>query len=49
MPGHHRQRKGQGQPQTATKTLIRETESQIVINVGSAFLNMSVLRACIDT
>ncbi|WP_287030165.1 saccharopine dehydrogenase NADP-binding domain-containing protein, partial [Pseudomonas sp. UBA6310] len=33
----------------ATKTLIRETESQIVINVGSAFLNMSVLRACIDT
>lgn len=33
----------------ATRALIRETESQIVINVGSAFLNMSVLRACIDT
>ncbi len=33
----------------ATKALIRETESQIVINVGSAFLNMSVLRACMDT
>ncbi|WP_074864744.1 saccharopine dehydrogenase family protein [Atopomonas hussainii] len=33
----------------ATKALIQETESQIVINVGSAFLNMSVLRACIDT
>lgn len=33
----------------ATKALIRETASQIVINVGSAFLNMSVLRACIDT
>ncbi len=33
----------------ATKALIRETGSQIVINVGSAFLNMSVLRACIDT
>ncbi len=33
----------------ATKALIRDTESQIVINVGSAFLNMSVLRACIDT
>ncbi len=33
----------------ATKALILETESQIVINVGSAFLNMSVLRACIDT
>lgn len=33
----------------ATKALIRDTESQIVINVGSAFLNMSVLRACIET
>ena len=33
----------------ATKALIVQTESQIVINVGSAFLNMSVLRACIDT
>ena len=33
----------------ATKTLIRETNSQIVINVGSAFLNMAVLRACMDT
>ncbi|MCJ8170020.1 saccharopine dehydrogenase family protein [Atopomonas sediminilitoris] len=33
----------------ATSALIRETQSQIVINVGSAFLNMSVLRACIDT
>src|SRR5690606_38603612 len=33
----------------ATKALIRQTRSQIVINVGSAFLNMSVLRACMDT
>ncbi len=33
----------------ATKKLIGETGSQIVINVGTAFLNMSVLRACIDT
>ena len=33
----------------ATKALIRQTKSQIVINVGSAFLNMSVLRACMDT
>lgn len=33
----------------ATKQLIRDTRSQIVINVGSAFLNMSILRACIDT
>lgn len=33
----------------ATKTLIQSTKSQIVINVGTAFLNMSVLRACMDT
>ncbi|HUW25747.1 MAG TPA: saccharopine dehydrogenase family protein [Gallionella sp.] len=33
----------------ATKFLIRATGSQIVINVGSPFLNMSVLQACIDT
>ncbi len=32
----------------ATVKLIRETGSQIVINVGSAFLNMSVLSACIE-
>jgi saccharopine dehydrogenase-like NADP-dependent oxidoreductase len=29
--------------------LIRETGCQIVINVGSPFVNMSVLQACIDT
>lgn len=33
----------------ATKALIRSTRSQIVINVGSPFLNMSVLEACIET
>ena len=33
----------------ATKALIAATNSQIVINVGTAFLNMSVLRACMDT
>ena len=33
----------------ATKALIRSTGSQIVINVGSPFLNMSVLEACIAT
>ncbi|MBN9334681.1 saccharopine dehydrogenase family protein [Devosia sp.] len=32
----------------ATKALIRQTKSQIVLNAGSAFLNMSVLRACIE-
>ena len=33
----------------ATAALIRDTQSQIVINVGSAFINMSVLSACIET
>lgn len=33
----------------ATKFLIRATHSRIVINVGSPFLNMSVLAACIET
>ena len=33
----------------ATKALIDKTQSQLVINVGSAFINMSVLQACIET
>ena len=33
----------------ATKALIRSTGSEIVINVGSPFLNMSVMQACIET
>ncbi|MBD9375278.1 saccharopine dehydrogenase family protein [Rhizobium sp. ARZ01] len=33
----------------ATKALIKKSGVQIVINVGTAFLNMSVLRACMDT
>src|SRR5690606_29759006 len=33
----------------ATKFLIRATHSQIVINVGAPFVNMSVLQACIET
>lgn len=32
-----------------TKKLISTTNTDIVINVGTAFLNMSVLRACIET
>jgi saccharopine dehydrogenase-like NADP-dependent oxidoreductase len=32
----------------ATVKLIKETNSQIVINLGSAFLNMSILEACIQ-
>ncbi len=33
----------------ALKALIERTQSQIVINVGSAFVNMSVLSACVAT
>jgi len=33
----------------ATEALIRRTGARIVINVGSAFVNMSVLSACIAT
>lgn len=33
----------------ATKALIKTLGVEIVINVGTAFLNMSVLRACMDT
>jgi saccharopine dehydrogenase-like NADP-dependent oxidoreductase len=33
----------------ATKALIEKLGVKIVINVGTAFLNMSVLRACMDT
>ncbi|APO77220.1 saccharopine dehydrogenase/carboxynorspermidine synthase protein (plasmid) [Rhizobium etli 8C-3] len=34
---------------SATVALIRATGSEIVINVGTAFLNMAVLTACIET
>lgn len=33
----------------ATRDLINRTNAQIVINVGSAFVNMPVLEACIET
>lgn len=33
----------------ATKALIEKTGAQIVLNVGSSFINMSVLSACIET
>lgn len=33
----------------ATVKLIHETHSQIVINLGNAFINMSVLEACLET
>lgn len=34
---------------SATVSLINETRSNIVINVGSPFINMSVLQACLET
>lgn len=33
----------------ATAKLIRETNSSIVINLGTAYVNMSVLEACLET
>ncbi|HNU11265.1 MAG TPA: saccharopine dehydrogenase family protein [Rubrivivax sp.] len=33
----------------ATEALIRKTRASIVLNLGSAFVNMSVLQACIHT
>ena len=33
----------------ATVRLIKETQSEIVINLGNAFVNMSVLEACLET
>lgn len=33
----------------ATIKLIKETSSEIVINLGQAFLNMSILEACLET
>ncbi|MGD9825383.1 saccharopine dehydrogenase family protein [Desulfobacter sp.] len=33
----------------ATEKLIKQTATAIVINVGTAFINMSVLQACINT
>ncbi len=33
----------------ATMKLIKETNTEIVINLGNAFLNMSILEACIET
>jgi saccharopine dehydrogenase-like NADP-dependent oxidoreductase len=33
----------------ATVALIRETRSQIVLNLGTAFVNMAVLEACLET
>jgi saccharopine dehydrogenase-like NADP-dependent oxidoreductase len=33
---------------TATTNLIEDTQSEIVINLGQAYVNMSVLEACLN-
>ncbi len=49
QPGHLEAHALDAMDVDATARLIRATRSQIVINVGSPFLNMSVLQACIET
>lgn len=38
-----------GMDSAAVAALIRQTDAKIVINVGSPFINMTVLQGCIDT
>ncbi|MCB5364067.1 saccharopine dehydrogenase family protein [Pusillimonas sp. CC-YST705] len=49
MPGHFQTHSLDAMNVAATVQLIRDTKAGIVINVGSAFLNMSVMSACIET
>ncbi len=49
LPGHFHAHSLDALDVQATTQLIRETNASIVINVGSAFLNMSVMSACIAT
>ena len=49
QPGVFRAHAVDAMDSAAVAALIRETGAQIVINVGSAFVNMTVLQACIDT
>lgn len=49
QPGHLEAHALDAMDIEATARLIEATGSQIVINVGSPFLNMSVLSACIET
>lgn len=49
QPGHLKAHALDAMDIEATARLIEATGSQIVINVGSPFLNMSVLSACIQT
>ncbi|THD82907.1 saccharopine dehydrogenase family protein [Aliigemmobacter aestuarii] len=49
VPGVLRAHAVDAMDSAAVAALIRTTGAQIVINVGSAFVNMTVLQACIDT
>ncbi len=49
LPGHFHAHSLDALDVQATTQLIRDTDAGIVINVGSAFLNMSVMSACIAT
>lgn len=49
VPGVFRAHGVDAMDSAAVAALIRRTGAQIVINVGSAFVNMTVLAACIET
>lgn len=49
LPGHFHAHSLDAMDTQAAIQLIKETQAGIVINVGSAFLNMSVMSACIAT
>lgn len=49
VPGVFRAHAVDAMDSAAVAQLIRDTGAQIVINVGSSFVNMTVLQACIDT
>ena len=49
VPGVFRAHGVDAMDSAAVAALIRQTGAQIVINVGSAFVNMTVLAACIQT
>lgn len=49
VPGRFQAHAVDAMDTAAVAALIGETGAQIVINVGSSFVNMTVLQACIDT
>ena len=49
VPGGFKAHAVDAMDSAAVAALIRDTGAEIVINVGSSFVNMTVLQACIDT